>query len=331
MTAPHADSALYDVGYGKPPRHTQFRKGQSGNPGGRPRREPVERLKALTLEEAYRGVVIKREDGVGMPAFAIQAILRSQIELAINGNVRAQRDILNAVRAYERADAEAAALDAYVEELVRQAADLEEALKAGEETKRAAPVEKKMSYVDAARRITFLLGLNKSAVKSEAAKSETCASGKGSVTEERDEERNAVALAPSADSVPQPENDAVPASSPVASPPPLSAEPPAAPPVDPRPWRSRPNRSARRRTSDATPSRGEVVRAGRLHNRVLRNRRLRHGTGNSAQPFNVTWKEITSLHSRRQKSGNSLLNSLFSGNVPAVRAGGARRQQERAD
>ncbi len=93
MTAPHADSAPYDVGYGKPPRHTQFRKGQSGNPGGRPRREPVERLKALTLQEAYRGVVIKREDGVGMPAFAIQAILRSQIEFAINGNVRAQRDI----------------------------------------------------------------------------------------------------------------------------------------------------------------------------------------------------------------------------------------------
>lgn len=27
--------ADYDVGYGKPPKHTQFRKGQSGNPKGR--------------------------------------------------------------------------------------------------------------------------------------------------------------------------------------------------------------------------------------------------------------------------------------------------------
>src|SRR5438445_5783604 len=32
-------SAACEVGYGKPPRHTQFRKGQSGNPGGRPRRQ----------------------------------------------------------------------------------------------------------------------------------------------------------------------------------------------------------------------------------------------------------------------------------------------------
>jgi hypothetical protein len=26
----------YEVGYGKPPRHTRFAKGQSGNPRGRP-------------------------------------------------------------------------------------------------------------------------------------------------------------------------------------------------------------------------------------------------------------------------------------------------------
>ena len=26
----------YEVGYGKPPRHTRFTKGQSGNPRGRP-------------------------------------------------------------------------------------------------------------------------------------------------------------------------------------------------------------------------------------------------------------------------------------------------------
>lgn len=27
----------YTVGYGKPPRHTRFQKGQSGNPRGRPK------------------------------------------------------------------------------------------------------------------------------------------------------------------------------------------------------------------------------------------------------------------------------------------------------
>lgn len=31
-------SEEYDVGYGKPPQKTQFKKGQSGNPNGRPRK-----------------------------------------------------------------------------------------------------------------------------------------------------------------------------------------------------------------------------------------------------------------------------------------------------
>jgi len=93
-------SAACEVGYGKPPRHTQFRKGQSGNPGGRPRRLPVQRADALLLAEAYRSVAIK-EDGRMVPVTALQAILRSQIELAINGNYRAQRDILKAVQHLE--------------------------------------------------------------------------------------------------------------------------------------------------------------------------------------------------------------------------------------
>src|SRR5215470_15700493 len=93
-------SAACEVGYGKPPRHTQFRKGQSGNPGGRPRRRPVRRADALLLAEAYRSVAIK-EDGRMVPVPALQAILRSQIELAINGNYRAQRDILIAVQHLE--------------------------------------------------------------------------------------------------------------------------------------------------------------------------------------------------------------------------------------
>src|ERR1700736_415072 len=47
MTAPQTTSASYEVGYRKPPRSTQFQKGQSGNPGGRPRRLAAERLEEL--------------------------------------------------------------------------------------------------------------------------------------------------------------------------------------------------------------------------------------------------------------------------------------------
>src|SRR5262249_45273271 len=53
---------------------------------------------------------------------------------------------------------------------------------------------------------------------------------------------------------------------------------------------------------------------------VLLNGCLRHRKGDSAQPFNVTWKEVTSRQSRPQKSRNCLLNSVFSGNAGACHA-----------
>ena len=102
MTAPQTTSASYEVGYRKPPRHTQFQKGQSGNPGGRPRRSPAGRLEELALHEAYRTTVVM-EDGHAMPMPVIQAVLRRQLESAAGGNVRAQRDILAMIRDIEQA------------------------------------------------------------------------------------------------------------------------------------------------------------------------------------------------------------------------------------
>src|SRR5262252_3716414 len=101
MTASQTTSASYEVGYRKPPRHTQFQKGQSGNPGGRPRRSSAERLEELALYEAYRTTIVM-EDGHAIPMPAIQAVLRRQLESAASGNVRAQRDILAMVRDIER-------------------------------------------------------------------------------------------------------------------------------------------------------------------------------------------------------------------------------------
>jgi Family of unknown function (DUF5681) len=100
MTARTTKSAPGEAGYGKPPRHTQFRKGRSGNPRGRPSRDPAQGLKALMLQEAYRWTTVK-ENGRMVPATAMQAVLRSHIELAANGNVQAQRAILAAVQKIE--------------------------------------------------------------------------------------------------------------------------------------------------------------------------------------------------------------------------------------
>ena len=67
---PEAEAEPYEVGYGKPPKATRFKPGQSGNPGGRPKGSGksritdvvVEKMKALVLEEAYRPIRIRDGD-----------------------------------------------------------------------------------------------------------------------------------------------------------------------------------------------------------------------------------------------------------------------------
>ena len=90
----------YKVGYRKPPAHTRFSKGKSGNPGGRPRGLTAGRATALALKEAYRLVSVKEGDKV-ITLPAIQA-LRSQVALATKGNGLAQRTVIEAIQAIER-------------------------------------------------------------------------------------------------------------------------------------------------------------------------------------------------------------------------------------
>ena len=91
----------YAVGYRKPPAHTRFRSGRSGNPGGRPRGMTAGRATALALKELYRPVTVREGDKlIKLPA--IQAVLRSQVALAAKGNGPAQRALFEIARAIER-------------------------------------------------------------------------------------------------------------------------------------------------------------------------------------------------------------------------------------
>jgi Family of unknown function (DUF5681) len=88
------------VGYGRPPVHSRFRKGQSGNPSGKRRPEDAERSKKLIRQEAYRLLTIREGDKVTrMPA--LRAVLRSQIASAAKGNVAAQRAVIKAAQEIE--------------------------------------------------------------------------------------------------------------------------------------------------------------------------------------------------------------------------------------
>ena len=83
---PYDDEGDHEVGYGKPPRHSQFVKGQSGNPRGRPPGMSAKRAKALALKEAYRVVTVREGDKVvRLPV--LQAVMRAQLALAVKGQV----------------------------------------------------------------------------------------------------------------------------------------------------------------------------------------------------------------------------------------------------
>jgi hypothetical protein len=101
MRHPKKPSGDYEVGYGKPPVARRFRKGQCGNPGGRPQGMTAGRAKALALKEAYRSITLREGDNV-LTLPAIQVVLRSQIARAAKGNGPAQRAVIEAVQAIEQ-------------------------------------------------------------------------------------------------------------------------------------------------------------------------------------------------------------------------------------
>ena len=115
---PISDTQAAHVGYRKPPPGTRFRKGQSGNPGGKPKgsrnkpRSYAERLGLLMLEEAYRPVTVN-EDGAEVTMPVAQAVFRSLAAAAAKGEARAQAMFLKLVSATEE---QAAAIEDTLEE-----------------------------------------------------------------------------------------------------------------------------------------------------------------------------------------------------------------------
>ena len=65
------------VGYGNPPVQTRFRKGQSGNPGGRPKRKHFS-----GIGDALKHALEEPCEAEGEPATRIEALARAIVKRA---------------------------------------------------------------------------------------------------------------------------------------------------------------------------------------------------------------------------------------------------------
>jgi hypothetical protein len=86
--------ANYKVGYGRPPRHAQFRKGQSGNPKGRPQgRANAKTIVSRVINEK----VTVREGDQARAMTKLEGMLQAHLVKAIKGDARSASLVIGLV------------------------------------------------------------------------------------------------------------------------------------------------------------------------------------------------------------------------------------------
>ena len=88
----------YEVGYSKPPRHTRFTKGQSGNPRGRA--PGAKNLKTLLID-ALNELVVVTENGGRRTISKGQAIIKQLVNQSAKGDWRATKLLLDTLQRIE--------------------------------------------------------------------------------------------------------------------------------------------------------------------------------------------------------------------------------------
>ena len=88
----------YEVGYGKPPRHSRFKKGEaSANPRGRPRKDM-----AVLLFEGLNKKVVVTENGRRRRITLREAITRQLINQSASADLRATKMLLDMIKDAEK-------------------------------------------------------------------------------------------------------------------------------------------------------------------------------------------------------------------------------------
>lgn len=91
MVVEKKDSGNYEVGYKKPPQGTQFQKGTSGNPKGRP---PGSRRLATFVQKVLGEQIVVKVNGRQTRMSMIEAIIRQLANQAVRGDYRSMHLLL---------------------------------------------------------------------------------------------------------------------------------------------------------------------------------------------------------------------------------------------
>src|SRR5262245_59960499 len=87
----------YTIGYGRPPAHSRFQKGQSGNPRGRRKRSRNVR----TVLAAALNVMVRAREGEKIRNLsAMELLMLKQMERALKGDHRAFSKIMDLTLRY---------------------------------------------------------------------------------------------------------------------------------------------------------------------------------------------------------------------------------------
>lgn len=92
MKRPSKATPTYEVGYGKPPLHSRFKPGQSGNPKGR-KKGVVNFVTALHRALSERVIVL--EGNRRKSITKTEAMFKTMVNRAVKGDARAVREVIS--------------------------------------------------------------------------------------------------------------------------------------------------------------------------------------------------------------------------------------------
>ena len=97
----------YEVGYGKPPKYTRFKPGQTGNPKGRPKNS---KNTNDILKDELKEIVTLKENGKIIVMTKRQAMLRHLVNKAVQGDSKSMFFIFGQMISFDMTEAERTAV-----------------------------------------------------------------------------------------------------------------------------------------------------------------------------------------------------------------------------